>query len=48
VRLVVGVLRDGTRSSVLRVRGHDDDTDLVHDPGLAPDLADALEATLAE
>jgi hypothetical protein len=48
VRLVVGVLRDGTRSSVLRVRGHDDDTDLVRDPEMAPDLADALEATLTE
>lgn len=48
VRLVVGVLRDGTRSSVLRVRGHDDDTGLVRDPELAPDLADALEATLVE
>jgi hypothetical protein len=45
VRLVVAVMRDGARSSVLRVRGHDD---LLHDPDLAPDLIDALAATFAD
>ncbi|HSI93495.1 MAG TPA: PPA1309 family protein [Jiangellaceae bacterium] len=48
VRIVVGVLRDGSRSSVLRVRGHDDDTDLIHDPDFSPDLGAALAETLAE
>jgi hypothetical protein len=48
VRLVVGVLRDGVRSSVLRVRGHADDGDLLRDPDLAPDLAEALAATFAD
>ena len=48
VRLVVGVLRDGTRSSVLRVRGHESETDLVRDNELAPELATALAATFAE
>lgn len=48
VRIVVGVLRDGDRSSVLRVRGHDDEGDLLRDPELAPQLIDALAATLAD
>ncbi len=48
VRIVVGVMRDGARSSVLRVRGHDDDADLVRDPELAPELADALASTFAD
>ena len=44
---MVGVMRDGARSSVLRVRGHDDDADLVRDPELAPELAEALASTFA-
>ncbi|HMG28561.1 MAG TPA: PPA1309 family protein [Jiangellaceae bacterium] len=47
VRIVVGVMRDGARSSVLRVRGHDEDADLVRDPELAPELAEALASTFA-
>jgi hypothetical protein len=47
VRIVVAVLRDGARSSVLRVRGHDHDNDLLRETDLAPDLADALAATFA-
>jgi hypothetical protein len=46
VRLVVAVMRDGARSSVLRVRGRG--ADLLRDPDLAPDLADALAATFAD
>jgi hypothetical protein len=46
VRLVVAVMRDGARSSVLRVRGRG--PDLLRDPDLAPDLADALAATFAD
>ena len=47
VRIVVGVTRDGARSSLLRVRGHEDDADLVRDPALAPELAEAPAATFA-
>jgi hypothetical protein len=47
-RLVVAVLRDGGNAAVLRVRGTggEDDSDLLRGPDLAPDLADALRATL--
>jgi hypothetical protein len=48
VRIVVAVMRDGARSSVLRVRGHDSAADLLRNPDLAPDLADALAATLTD
>jgi hypothetical protein len=45
-RLVVGVLRDGTSASVLRLRGIDgDDDDLLTGPQLAPNLVEALLAT---
>lgn len=48
VRMVVGVVRDGTRAAVLRLRGRDDAGDeRVTGPDLAPALADALLATLA-
>jgi hypothetical protein len=47
VRIVVGVLRDGTRSSVLRVRGHEADTDLIRDAELSPEIGNALADTLA-
>lgn len=45
VRVVVGVLRDGTRASVVRVRGHDADTDLLRSAELSPELGNALFAT---
>jgi hypothetical protein len=45
VRIVVGVLRDGQQSSVMRVRGHDDESDLIRDPEFSPDLGAALAAT---
>ncbi len=46
-RLVVAVLRDGTNGAVLRLRGQGDaDDDLVTGPWLAPNLVDALVATL--
>lgn len=47
VRLAVGVLRDGSRHSALRVRGHDGDHEVLTGPDLAPGLADALASTLA-
>lgn len=43
VRLSVGVLRDGSRASALRVR---DEEDVLVGPDLAPNLAEALLATL--
>jgi hypothetical protein len=47
VRLAVGVLRDGSRASVVRLRAHDDDLDVLVGPDLVPGLADALAGTLA-
>ncbi len=44
VRVVVGVLRDGSRASLLRVRGADDN--LIKDAELSPELGDALAKTL--
>jgi hypothetical protein len=46
VRVVVGVLRDGSRHSALRLRKHDDDAAVLFGPDLVPELADALAATL--
>jgi hypothetical protein len=45
VRIVVAVLRDGPRESVLRVRGHEADEDLIRNPDFTPDLAEALAST---
>ena len=47
VRIVVGVLRDGRQSSIMRVRGHDDESDLIRDPEFSPDLGAALAATFS-
>lgn len=50
VRLAVAVLRDGTRASVLRVRptdGTEDPDERLTGADLAPNLADALFATLS-
>jgi hypothetical protein len=49
VRMVVGVVRDGTRECVLRLRGAEgSEDDRLSGPDLAPALADALLATLEE
>jgi len=49
VRMVVGVVRDGSRECVLRLRGADGQADeRLSGPDLAPALADALLATLEE
>lgn len=47
-RLAVAVLRDGTRASAIRMRGTspDERDDLLLGDDLAPNLADALRATL--
>lgn len=46
VRLAVAVLRDGTRWSVVRVRSHDDDADVLSGADLVPDLAEAVVESL--
>jgi len=49
VRMVVGVLRDGSRAAVLRLRGTGGEPDeRVTGPDLAPGLAEALLATLED
>lgn len=49
VRMVVGVVRDGTRAAVLRLRATGGGVDeRVTGPDLAPALADALLATLCD
>ncbi|MGH3380320.1 MAG: PPA1309 family protein [Actinoallomurus sp.] len=47
VRLVVGVLRDGSRHSAMRLRGHDSDDQVMSGPELVPALADALASSLS-
>ncbi|WP_232835681.1 PPA1309 family protein [Actinocorallia populi] len=44
LKIVVGVLRDGTRHAVLRIRRHEDE--LLSAEDLVPDLAEALAQTL--
>ncbi|MEV7346233.1 PPA1309 family protein [Streptomyces sp. NPDC093544] len=48
VRMTVGVLRDGTRDSALRLREKDASTEVLTGSGLVPGLAEALSATFAE
>jgi hypothetical protein len=48
VRLVVAVLRDGSRTGALRKRRHDEETSVLTGTDLVPGLADALAATLGD
>jgi hypothetical protein len=48
VRIVVAVLRDGSRSAALRMRAHDDEMSVLSGPDLVPGLAEALSATLSD
>jgi hypothetical protein len=48
VRMVVGVLRNGSRQCSLRVRGTNADDDVVTGPDLVPLLAEALADTLTD
>ncbi|SES24648.1 hypothetical protein SAMN04487983_10384 [Streptomyces sp. yr375] len=48
VRMTVGVLRDGTRDSAVRLREKDASTEVLTGAGLVPGLAEALSATFAE
>ncbi|WP_055533450.1 PPA1309 family protein [Streptomyces graminilatus] len=48
VRMTVGVLRDGTRDSAVRLREKDAATEVLTGSGLVPGLAEALSATFAD
>lgn len=48
VRLVVAVLRDGSRAAAIRMRAHDDESSVLSGPNLVPGLADALAETLRD
>ena len=48
VRLVVAVLRDGTRECAVRLRSHDTEAEVLTGPDLVPALCDALLATLED
>lgn len=48
VRMTVGVLRDGTRDSALRLRQKDAPAEVLTGAGLVPGLAEALSVTFAE
>jgi hypothetical protein len=47
VRMTVGVLRDGTRESAVRMRAKDTASEVLTGPELVPGLAEALSATFA-
>lgn len=46
VRIVVGVMRDGSKQCVMRLRSHSED--VMTGPDLVPGLTDLLAATLAD
>ncbi len=48
MRLAVGVLRDGARACVVRLRDHPQEDDVLVGPDIAPGLAEALAATLQD
>ncbi|GAB3464829.1 PPA1309 family protein [Streptomonospora sediminis] len=48
VRMVAGVLRDGSRHSALRMRSHDSEDEVLNGQDLVPGLTSALELTLEE
>jgi hypothetical protein len=48
VRMTVGVLRDGTRESAIRMREKDTPTEVLTGSELVPGLAEALSATFEE
>ncbi|GAA1916524.1 PPA1309 family protein [Streptantibioticus ferralitis] len=48
VRMTVGVLRDGSRESAIRLREKDSPTEVLTGKDLVPGLAEALTATFAE
>ena len=45
IRMVVGVMRDGSSWCTIRLRSHDEDADVLGSPDLVPELVQALRAT---
>ena len=48
IRMVAGVLRDGSRHSALRMRSHDSDDQVLNGQALVPALTSALALTLED
>lgn len=48
VRMVAGVLRDGSRYCALRLRSHDDDQSVITGSDVVPALIDVLASTFAD
>lgn len=48
VRMVVGVLRDGSQECAMRMRAYDDENAIMAGPELLPGMAEALALTFAE
>nr|WP_155998611.1 PPA1309 family protein [Streptomonospora sp. PA3] len=48
VRMVAGVLRDGSRHSALRMRSHDSEDEVLNGQDLVPGLTSALALTLED
>ncbi|NYI97939.1 PPA1309 family protein [Streptomonospora nanhaiensis] len=48
IRMVAGVLRDGSRHSALRMRSHDSDDQVLNGQDLVPALTSALALTLED
>lgn len=48
VRMTVAVLRGGRKATVLRLRSHDSDAEVLRGPDLVPGLSQALAATLVD
>ena len=46
IRMVAGVLRDGSRHCAMRMRSHDSETEVLNGPDLIPALTSALALTL--
>ncbi|SIO89449.1 PPA1309 family protein [Nocardiopsis sp. JB363] len=46
IRMVAGVLRDGSRHCAMRMRGHDSEEEVLNGPDLIPALTSALALTL--
>ncbi|HJE59740.1 MAG TPA: hypothetical protein K8V84_14725 [Nocardiopsis listeri] len=46
IRMVAGVLRDGSRHCAMRMRGHDSEDEVLNGPDLIPALTSALALTL--
>lgn len=48
VRIIAGVMRDGSRFCAMRLRSHDDESAVLTGPDLVPGLVEALASSFAE